>query len=245
VTFSNAGRLGKWCFEAATCVGYAIKHGLQFSFPKHTNHPYHSPVYLTEYYNECYDRNLREVHLWEGVHSYEELPFEEDWRHKTNIIIEGYRQSEKYFKHCEDYIRKLFNPEWQLMYGYIGVHVRRGDYLTLPEKHPYIDENWYSKAMNNFEGSQFVFFSDDIAWCKEKFGRRWDCHFSEGRNEYEDLKLLSCCEHQIISSSTFGLWGYLLNRNEEKIGIIPQKWFVDGWGNLDTFDIVPPEIIKV
>ena len=93
--------------------------------------------------------------------------------------------------------------------------------------------------MTCFPGARFVFFSDDIDWCKQEFGQREDCSFSEGHDEVHDLVHMSCCEHHVCSASTFSWWGMWLNRNPEKRVIFPKNWFQPGYGKTDVKDIVP------
>ena len=39
-----------------------------------------------------------------------------------------------------------------------------------------------------------------------------------------DLFLISKCDHQVSSNSSFGYWGGLLNNNTNKMVIIPENW---------------------
>jgi hypothetical protein len=244
VTFPAVGRMGNFLFECATALSYALKQNLNFTVPFTTTDNFWSPIYLKHLQNENYNPSLEKVELWENGHQYQELPFDESWRDK-NIVVHGYRQSEKYFKEHRAEILSLFEFPYNKKDGYVSVHVRRGDYLHLTQKHPPVTNEWYERAMSMFPGHKFKFFSDDIAWCRQTFGGRPDCEFSTNINEYDDLSEASCCEHNICSASTFSWWIYWLNRNEKKKGIFPESWFGDGWCNLDTSDILPPEVIKL
>jgi hypothetical protein len=244
VSFTNAGRMGNWLFEAATAMAYALKHDLDFTVPKESTNPKWNPIYCSHLVNFSFNPDIEKIQLWEGRHSYEELPFEESWRDK-NIIIEGYRQTAKYFDEYRSEILYLLKFDWVKKEGYVAVHVRRGDYVELRQKHPEVTVEWYEKAMAMFPDCKFKFFSDDIAWCQKKFAHRNDCEYSGNTDEQLDLIEMSCCEHQICSPSTFSWWGAYLNRNENKKVIFPQFWFSEGWCGLDTSDIVKPEWIKL
>ena len=41
----------------------------------------------------------------------------------------------------------------------------------------------------------------------------------------EDLYLMSCCNYQIISNSSYSWWSSYLNNNENKIILTPYVWF--------------------
>lgn len=245
VTFNNAGRYGNWFLESCTAIAYALKHGLDFSMPSDKNKdPYHNPVYCKHLIHPDYNPQLEEVRLWENGHHYQELPFEESWRDK-NIVIEGYRQSELYFKDYRNEILYLLGYPYEKKDGYVAVHVRRGDYLRLEMKHPPVIKEWYENAMAKFSSFRFKFYSDDILWCKQEFGNRGDCEFSEGNSIEFDAYDGAMCEHQIISASTYGWAMAWLNRNHNKIVYLPELWFQPGWDNIDTKDIVPSSWYKI
>lgn len=245
VTFSNAGRYGNWFFEICTAIAYSLDNNLEFHAPDGKGKdPYHCPTYCHHLCNPRWNPSLEKIHLWENGHHYQELPFKEEWRDK-NIIIEGYRQSEKYFAHRRDEILYLLNYPYKKRSGYVSVHVRRGDYLHLRNKHPEVTKEWYVKAMSHFEGEyEFIFYSDDIEWCKKEFGHRSDCQFSEGNSIEFDAYDAAFCEHNIISASTFGWAQAWLNRNPNKKVLIPKLWFVEGY-DLDTSDIIPDWMTKI
>lgn len=243
VSFRAMGRAGNFLFCAASSYGYARRHGLEWSVPNWTSHHFWSPLYLQHLVHPDYDRR-EDVLINENGMQYQEIPFEEEWRGQ-NIVLNGYWQSEMYFKEYRDEILELFNYKWEMQKGVISVHVRRTDYLALTQKHPPVTKEWYEEAMSMFKGYIFKFYSDDIKWCIDTFGSRGDCIFSDGKSIEQDLVGISCAEHCIISASTFGWWGAWLNRNEDKKIVLPAKWLCEGWDNADTSDIVPETWIKL
>jgi hypothetical protein len=240
VSFNNAGRYGNWYFESCCAIAYALRHGLEFSMPTdHGKDPFFNPVYCKHLCRSDYNTYLPEERLWENGHQYQELPFKEEWRNTKNIIIEGYRQSEKYFKEYINEIRYLMEYPYDKKEGVVSVHVRRGDYLHLTQKHPPVPKEWYLEAMRLFDGYKFKFYSDEIEWCRREFSERANCEFSTNDHIERDFIEMQQCEHNICSASTFSLAAAIHNRNENKRVVLPQKWFTDGWDNLDTKDIVP------
>jgi len=233
------GRMGNFLFQAAAAMGYAWRHELEFTLPNHTKNPRHNPIYLQHLVNPKFDPTWPTETITEGpTHVYEELPFKEEWRGKKNIILDGYWQSEKYFKEFRNSIISKFGFEWKPLLGFVSVHVRRGDYLKLTDKHPPVPASWITDAMAQFPGYHFIFFSDDIPWCRMVFGRRKDVTFSKGSSEVQDLVEMTWCEHHICSASTFSWWGAWLNQNPHKRVIMPKLWFMPGRKE-DTRDIVP------
>ena len=145
----------------------------------------------------------------------------------------------------------LFNLPAQIKNGVVSIHVRRGDYVTFSTMFPPVERTYLKPAISGFTNMNirnFLVFSDDIPWCKQHFTQYEGCNFqySEGRNEYEDLVLMSQCEHNIISNSTFSWWGAWLNQNPNKIVVSPSEfnWFGKK-SKIDTKDIIPKEWIQI
>lgn len=223
VTAKLYGRLGNQLFQKAAAIGYAVKHGFEYDLS---------------------DRIRVGLNIREISHDYNHLP-----EIRANIILNGYWQSEKYFSHCRETVLKEFGFKWEHKPSWVSIHVRRGDYLLYPDKHPVVSMEYLAKAMEYFveKGySSFMVFSDDIPWCQQAFEQLpYTFAYSIGRSEREDLELMSGCAHNICSNSTFAWWGYWLNQNPEKIGIMPKVWFGPGNGHLETKDIYPENVIKL
>ncbi len=249
VSFKPQGRLGNFLFIAATMIAYAKKHGIEFSMPGVTNNQFWNPLCFPHLINPKWREGGDGTIVHEQtLFKHDELPFQESWRDRQ-ILLNGYFQNPKYFEEYREEILRVLNFPWELKEGTVSIHVRRGDYLTLTEKHPPVPIRWIYDAMGFFESEKraynFVFFSDDIAWCKEKFGYRFDCSFVEGGDELSDLIKLSQCEHHINSASTFSWWGAWLNQNQNKKVIVPKQWHTPSHSNEWTEEIIPKDWIRI
>lgn len=174
-------------------------------------------------------------------------------RIEGNLYLNGYFQSEKYFKNYEKKIRELFSfPDVYInslkerysdliSQNTCSIHVRRGDYLNSPNHHPTQSMNYYLKAVRQMpKDSVFLIFSDDIQWCKENFPDIPEkFKFIEGNADHEDLALQTLCNNNIICNSTFSWWGAWLNNNPSKIVIAPSKWFGSAYSHYNTKDLIP------
>lgn len=240
----NYGRTGNSLFQNAAAISYALRHELEFTVPNETNDPVWNPLIVQHLVNPKWCQYLPFVQVNQSHGSgYSPIDFKEEWRNK-NIILNGYWQSELYFKDYKKEVIDAFNFPWEYKKDVVSVHIRRGDYLKYVDKHPPVPVEWYEKAMKGFPGKKFKFYSDDIKYCLDHFGDRDDCEFSFG-SEMDDLTDMSGCESHICSSSTYALWGYFLNHNENKKAIFPKLWFMPGWDQWVVDNILPPEIIKL
>ena len=175
-----------------------------------------------------------------------------------NIKLVGYFQSEKYFINYKKELLKLFEIDDDTniylleKYGNIlnqdtcSIHVRRGDYLSLPNHHPIQPIDYYINSVNIIgKDKHFLIFSDDIKWCKENFEFIKNKTFISENLDYQDLYLMSMCNNNIIANSTFSWWGAWLNNNLTKIVITPKNWFGSVYKNYDTNDLYCEGWIKI
>jgi len=181
----------------------------------------------------------------EPTFAYNELPYTKD------LILNGYFQSNKYFDGFKSEILDLFviseidKKKVKDFFDTMGlndkpitsVHIRRGDYLKLPDYHPVCTIDYYKKAMQEIGNSYFVFISDDMDWVKDNFKAN-NYVYSTFSDEILDLTLQTQCDNNIIANSSFSWWGAYLNRNENKKIIAPKIWFGPN-GPKDTNDLIP------
>jgi len=116
----------------------------------------------------------------------------------------------------------------------ISLHVRRGNLVTNPVYnafHGLCSIEYYQNAIEfmvkNVSSPHFFIFSDDYEWIVENFKSLqypFTCIKNDDDKNYEDLILMSRCNHHIIANSSFSWWGAWLNSNKNKIVIAPKKW---------------------
>lgn len=248
------GRCGNFLFQAATALGYAVKHGIPFTVPETSAKSFWSPVYFPHLVNPFYDKDRPPVYIVEKEHCYQALPFNLEMANKGNIILKGYWQSYKYFDFCRDRVIEAFQIPYSYQPTIVAVHVRRGDYLQYPNINPLATREYYEKAIGYLwlRGyKKFLVFSDDLPWCKKEFQdpayKGVEFLYSTGDSILRDLSLMSGCEHNIMSNSTFSWWGAYLNQNPDKIVICPHEDNYYGPANkhLDVSTLYPPEWIRI
>ncbi len=167
-----------------------------------------------------------------------------------NVKIIGYFQSPHYFEKIAETVKKEFafnendiglqNAIKQVeKENSVAIHVRRGDYLKYPEIYGNICTlDYYKNAIeyinNNQVEAKFYVFSDDIEWAKEQevFKNSVFVEHDTYTDEkaWMDMCLMSHCKHNIIANSSYSWWASYLNRNKNKIVIMPHKW--DSYGDL-------------
>jgi hypothetical protein len=249
-----SGRLGNQMFQYATLKAISLKTGYEMFLPNHINVKHDGCYDFTndkwiEYkldLLDCFNLNDN-VSITQLQNTYQEKDFLFDsnvFDISDNTAIEGYFQSYKYFEEfkqdiingftfkfdilnkCQNIISQYFNP--------VAIHIRRGDYV----KHPAfwnITPEYIQETLNHFTDQEYTFlvFSDDMEWCKQVFPE--GVIFVEKNNQFEDLCLMSLCNHNIISNSSYSWWGAYLNKNENKRIVAPSNWFTDSTSLTDLY----------
>jgi hypothetical protein len=185
--------------------------------------------------------------------------------HSTNLLVQGYWQSDKYFSNYSSEIQNEFTFREELrsknikiaekmMYeDSVSVHVRRGDYATnviTNAHHGLCSIEYYQEGMSLIERTIknpiYYFFSDDLKWVNENLQTKKKAYYIDwntGRASFKDMQLMSHCKHNLIANSSFSWWGAWLNTNPQKIVIAPRRWFNDT--SIDTSDLIPDNWITI
>ncbi len=245
------GRMGNQMFQIATTIALSIENECQFVIPEFSLNRAHWPNYFTHFPKVPEEYEPSVIYREDRNFKYAPIPY------TPGMKIHGYFQSEKYFAAHRETIIKAFGFSWVQMHGITGIHIRRGDYVKLADKHPPVPYEYTRGSVTAIRDTLYVsrqellVFSDDIQWCKEHkhelFPDGIRVMFAEGSCPIADMVLLSCCENQIISNSTFSWWAAWLNQNPRKMVISPsaKNWFGPGNAHLDASDIIPESWIKI
>lgn len=175
---------------------------------------------------------------------------------RENTYYVGYWQNRLYFDKAIRQIVEDVNFEMELnkdlktcldemrSCNSVAVHVRRNDY-DFESFDEICGRDYYIESMRyiaqRVDKPIFFVFSNKIEKARELIGELPNIHyvaFNDRLDGLKDLYMMTECKHIIISNSTFSWWGAVLNRNNKKIVIMPQKWKsseqdlnlkMDGW----------------
>lgn len=184
-----------------------------------------------------------------------------------DIYLDGFWQTEKYFKDIQDILRKEITVKSPLQgrdadiareieaTNSVMMHIRRGDYVTNQQTNEYHGTcglDYYRKAIaiiaEKVPSPHFFIFSDDHEWVKENIVLEYPSTYVDHNNadkNYEDLRLMSLCKHHIIANSSFSWWGAWLSQNTHKIVIGPKGWFNNPKKKSITSDVIPSDWITI
>lgn len=218
------GRFGNQMFQYAALKGIATNREFEYAIP-----PEYPQVQIDNYgLLEAFDLSHNNIGFTQHKTIVQERHFHFDEKVfnecPDNANIYGFFQSEKYFKHIEDDIRKdfTFKDNWlepckefrsQMGEEVIFLHVRRGDpnladkrgfkwaYVNLQNQHPTQPLEYYEKALAEFDDSlPVVVFSDSIEWCKEQEIFQGDRFmFSEPEDKHSDGALMPFIDMCLMS----------------------------------------------
>ncbi|XP_054848997.1 galactoside alpha-(1,2)-fucosyltransferase 2-like [Eublepharis macularius] len=237
-TVNSIGRLGNQMGEYATLYALAKVSGHQ-AYILPAMHQYLATIFkisLPVIPSRLVDQipwKIYQLHNW----------MSEEYRHIQGkyVWLTGYPYSYTFYHHIHqeilqeftfhDYVKEDTNQYLLQLRGqrkevtYIGVHVRRGDYVYLM---PYFlkgvvaDKGYLEKAMNYFREKYhdaiFVVVSNGMDWCKQNIdASRGDVYFAgDGRESSpgRDFALIAHCNHTIMTIGSYGMWASYLAGGE-------------------------------
>lgn len=171
------------------------------------------------------------------------------FKSRAPLYLDGYAENWRYFAEVEETVLPALAfdqlpldaanldvlSDIESAQTSVAVHVRRGDYVKLGMAS--LGTDYYLAAIDKIAAItgerdiRVFFFSDDIDWVRSAIasnlpeGVAARCvDVNDVQSGHLDLYLISRCDHQVSSNSSFGYWGGLLNRNPDKIVLLPDRW---------------------
>jgi Glycosyl transferase family 11 len=178
---------------------------------------------------------------------------------KKNSRLIGYFQSWKYFSEFIPEIRHLLANNRQILiptqnlvssFGFenwIGIHVRRGDYLKFQNHHGLTTQEYYENSLDlihRLVGKlPVVVFSDEIALARQMLPSA-DKYVDQAqtRNPAQNMMIMSMSQAFIGANSTYSWWAAFQMANQKNI-IFPRPWFL--YNKYDTRDLLLPEWLSL
>jgi hypothetical protein len=221
---------------------------------------------LDKYTYNNINNNINNMHTYRELNfNFNEIPY-----YNMDFKIFGYFQSEKYFsthykeicqmidldKQKNDVITRFnyFNDNKEI----ISMHFRIGDLIVGEDRvhAPILKIEYYTDALKYIINTinkelRVLYFKekndnvDDKIYILRKKFPNVEFILCDNGDDWEQLLIMSCCNHNIIANSTFSWFGAYFNNNSNKIVCYPSIWFGRRHLHNNTIDLFPDKWIKI
>lgn len=118
----------------------------------------------------------------------------------------------------------------------VAVHVRRTDYLTMPNHLPVVTAAYYHRAVEplrvllswkHAHELRFHVYGDDPAWAAENLHPAWEIrgcgNADDPDTDWADLLMMARYRHHILANSSYGWWAAWLSGDDHAVAPVP--WY--------------------
>ncbi|XP_075046000.1 galactoside alpha-(1,2)-fucosyltransferase 2-like [Mixophyes fleayi] len=236
-TIKPIGRLGSLMGQYATLFALSKLNGYQAYI-----HPamHQQLAHIFKLTLPVVDQQVLARISWKKLHLHDWMAPEYKDIRDDYTMMTGYPCSWTFYNHVKldilreftfhDYIKQEANDylsrlhEGQRKVTFVGVHVRRGDYLTIMpnvwkgviggKEYLQTAMDYFRHKSDKYQNPLFIVTSNGMDWCKENINNSLgDVHFvgdGQESSPARDFALLAHCNHTIMTVGTFGYWaGYL------------------------------------
>ena len=188
-----------------------------------------------------------------------------------SIRLSGYFQSFKYFEAFQENILKILNIEnkkKEVLTKYselfdssgetVSIHFRLGDYKALRHYHPIMNYEYFEASLDHIMRTNrvtrviYICEEEDNAYVESKIQLLKSKHpveyvkVEDSIPDYDQMLIMACCHHNIISNSSFSWWGAYLNDSASKVVCYPSVWFGEYFEHVfDYNDVTPSSWTKI
>jgi len=147
------------------------------------------------------------------------------WQLKDELTLK--EKASPLFRHYAGLMASQQNP--------VAIHVRCGDFHnpSTSAYHGNLPKQYYERALEMLcqelyvVDPTFYVFSDDIRKACEVLPQQYKYRYIDPHiPDYEQIVLMSKCQHFVIANSSFSWWGAYLSTNQYKQVIAPERWIV-------------------
>lgn len=180
---------------------------------------------------------------------------------KRNIYIDGYFQSEKYFLPIKKEIISTFRNEEAIEksnYPNLDIIKNRNTVcISIKVQHNVGNKmydvchmDYYDRAIQyiieRVDNPLFFICSDNVEYVLDNLidANKYDVVCQDSTYPVEiSLGVMAMCKHFIIGNTSFGWWAQYLSKNDDKIVIVPDRWYndMDEW----QYDIYTDNMIRI
>lgn len=265
------GGLGNQLFQIFTTLAYALETNKEYMFENNVLYGSRTTTYWDTILKSISHNVSNEESFLKSfpIVGEKEYNFNEIPNINSNIMLNGYFQSYKYFiKHMDAIFNliQLENMKNQIHSKYgsryfnqqennVSMHFRFGDYLTLSEYHKPLCYSYYENELNciNKNSNVLYFYERGNEDLVNQFIKRLkfvypDMNFMPVDSELQDwehMLLMSLCNHNIIANSTFSYFGAIFNTNENRSVYYPSKWFGEKLNKHNTKDLCLSDWVEI
>ena len=260
------GGIGNQLFQIFALLSYSLTYKIPF-------HLEHTPVVRKDrpFYWDTFLKSLKQfLKPVTGIAIFNETQFHylEIPHVPYPIKLFGYFQSYKYFHSNKDNIERFIKLEQQQnnykeSYNFnniVSLHFRIGDYINLQNHHPIMTIDYYKNALESLisktsknhwtvlyfcEEQDINMVNNIIIKLKQFFPELIFTKIDSKYVDWEQMLIMSLCQHNIIANSSFSWWGAYFNPNKDKKVFYPSVWFGPAQGNKNTDDLFLPEWTKI
>ena len=269
-----AGGLGNQLFQIFCGIAYSIETNIEFKIikTKFDNISPVDNKSLRPTYFDNFLSNLSiftRDNIYFPIYNEPSFTYNKIIKINDDFKLRGYYQSPKYFQNYYSSIIKLIHLDKQKKltkekYKHyfnnkiISLHFRIGDLKNNKGHGPVLNTKYYINALNNIlekdnNCDTILYFNEEqdnntvenmIKDIKKSYPQLNFIQCSYDIPDWEQLLLMSLCNHNIIANSTFSWWGAYFNINPENIVCYPNVWFGPNCNN-STRDLFPENWNKI
>jgi hypothetical protein len=117
--------------------------------------------------------------------------------------------------------------------------------------HKNVSIDYYKQALEvaqyNPDEYNILVFSDRMDQCKDLLKELdYPFYFIQNENNVLDFTMMSLCDVNIVSNSTFSWWAAYMNQNDhKKIIVTESEWFGPGYKHFNLTDTFPASWIRL